>query len=164
MSGMSIWTVNSVALIGLWVFAVPAEADQAQVTGVATYSDRAMLPVDALLLVTLEDVSRAGAPAQVLATFELANPGAPPFPFVLSYDTDMIDQRFTYAVRARVTSGDSLLLISDTHTPIITNVATSDIEIMTRRVADLSDGDGGLHALPDLALPATYRGSVSRAE
>ena len=52
----------------------------AKITGTVTYLQRSALPPDAVLIVRLEDVSRAGAPALVLGenTIAFAGRQSPP--------------------------------------------------------------------------------------
>ncbi|RPI57830.1 MAG: hypothetical protein EHM55_00395 [Acidobacteria bacterium] len=47
------------------------------IKGTATYKERMALPAGSIFEVTLEDVSRAGAPALVIATSRIASPGKP---------------------------------------------------------------------------------------
>ncbi|HYN35311.1 MAG TPA: YbaY family lipoprotein [Ilumatobacteraceae bacterium] len=87
------------------------------------------LPPTAVLNVTLQDVSRADAPATVLSTqtIELTEF---PIAFELPYDLGDIVDNHTYTVAARVQAGGDLLMISDTATPVITRGApTSDVTV-----------------------------------
>jgi uncharacterized lipoprotein YbaY/heat shock protein HslJ len=83
------------------------------VTGTATYRERMALPQDAVFEATLEDVSRAGAPATVIGRTRRRNPGGPPFRFSIRYDPRRIEAGHTYSVRARITAGDNLLFTTD---------------------------------------------------
>jgi putative lipoprotein len=51
------------------------------INGTATYRERMALPPDAVFEVTLEDISRADATADVLGRARIENPGNPPFHF-----------------------------------------------------------------------------------
>jgi uncharacterized lipoprotein YbaY len=45
-----------------------------------------------------------------------------PIPYSVSYDPDVIDERFTYTMSARITdSAGNLLWINDTAIPVITH-------------------------------------------
>lgn len=138
-------------------------ADDARVTGTATYLDRALLPPGAVLEVYLEDVSRAGAPAEVIATDRQEALGAPPYPFALAYDPARIDPRFTYAVRARVTLGDRLLMTTDTHVPVITGGAPKEVEVILRRVPAQPEQADRTFTAPGLTLPASFTGTTPMA-
>ncbi len=102
------------------------------VTGTVTYLPRIALPPNALIEVSLADVSRADAPARILATQTIESNGRQvPFAFALPYDPAQIDSRYTYAVQARITIDGQLRFINTTHTSVITNGSpTEGIEIV----------------------------------
>ena len=112
----------------------PASVSEGVVRGTATYRERMALPPNAVLEVVLQDVSRAGAPATVLGTARIENPGSPPFDFEISYDPGSIDERFTYAVRATIRADDELLFTTDSVHPVLTRGATSEVELLMIRV------------------------------
>ena len=143
-------------------------AAASEVTGTVTYRDRALLPPDATLTVTLADVSRADAAAEVLATAEMRTTGAPPYPFRLAYDPARIDDRHSYAVAARVTHRGDLMMVSDTHHPVITRGApVSDVEVLLRRVSSqAAPAEDAAPQRPDalgLRLPASFTGTLPAA-
>ena len=123
-----------------------------KVTGTVTYRERVTLPPTARVIVELQDVSRADAPATIIATQTIDPAGkAPPYPFELTYDPAKIDQRNTYAVRATIRDGDKLLFTSTQQYPVITRGnPTSGIEIVVQSV-------GGAPATPK-TMPATGDG------
>jgi uncharacterized lipoprotein YbaY len=100
--------------------------------GTVTYLPAMALPPNAIIQVTLEDVSRAGAPAIALASQTLVlGDRQVPVPFELMYDPTQIEPRFTYALRARITVNGELQFISTTHTPVITrDNPTTQVEIL----------------------------------
>ena len=106
------------------------------VSGIATYLERMLLPPDSVVEVTLEDVSRADARAQVLGRVVLEAQRSPPFRFCISYDPSKIDPRHTYVVRATVRAEGRLLFTSDEVHPVLTQGAGEDVEIVMRRVQD----------------------------
>lgn len=83
--------------------------------GVAVYRERMALPADAVLEVTVEDVSRADAPAEALARSSTAAGNAPPIAFVVTYPAAALQAGHRYAVRARILHQGRLLFITDTH-------------------------------------------------
>ena len=89
----------------LALLVTPAIAAADLITGKATYLQRMMLPPDAVVEITLQDVSRADAPAKVLATYRIEEPGAPPYAFAFQYDPAQIDERNSYTLRATVREG-----------------------------------------------------------
>lgn len=154
--------VNALALVHA-VLLGAAFAGEASVTGTATYPDRVTLPPGAVLEVALEDVSVADAPATVIATDTRKNLGLPPFPFSLTYDPAGIDDRHTYAVRARVTLGERLLMTTDTHAPVITRDAPVQVDVILRPVSSPPDRAGQVRTAPGLTLPASFTGTMPMA-
>ena len=112
----------------------PAPTASAVLTGTVTYLQRSALPPTAVVEVTLADVSRADAPAAVIATQQIETNGKQvPFPYELTYDPAKIDPRFTYAVRARITDGGKLLFTSTQRYAVLTNGAPlTGVEIIVQ--------------------------------
>lgn len=103
----------------------------AKVAGMVTHRQRIALPPAAIVEVTLQDVSRADAPAVVLGrqTIELEGRQVP-VPFEISYDPAKIEVRSRYTVAARITVEGKLIFISDTIHPVITRGAARMVEIV----------------------------------
>jgi uncharacterized lipoprotein YbaY len=114
----------------------PLPPRQSTLTGTVTYRERIALPPDAIVEVRLEDVSRADAPAIVVAEQTITSPGQVPIAFSLSYDPSAIEERFTYAVRARITDASGrLLFITTTMNRVLTRGAPTDgVELVLQRV------------------------------
>ncbi|MGF1566509.1 MAG: YbaY family lipoprotein [Nodosilinea sp.] len=109
--------------------------DSAQVTGTVTYLPRIAMPPNAVLEVTLADVSRADAPAIVLASQGIIfGDRQVPIPFALTYDPKQIDPRFTYVVQARIVVDGQLRFISTTSNPVITRGNPTQVEIVVDQV------------------------------
>ncbi|MEM8505943.1 MAG: YbaY family lipoprotein [Cyanobacteria bacterium P01_D01_bin.1] len=97
------------------------------VSGQVFYLPRIALAPNATIEVSLLDVSRADAPATVLASAKMtANGRQVPFPFELLYDAGQIDSRRTYAVRSQIMENGELQFTSTTQTPVITNGNPTD--------------------------------------
>ena len=77
-----------------------------QVTGSVTYRERIALPPDAVVRVTLLDVSLLDMPARVLAEQEIRPSGQVPVLFALGYDRAAIDPARHYALRATISDAD----------------------------------------------------------
>jgi putative lipoprotein len=84
-----------------------------------TYPERILLPPPAVVEVTMSDVARMDAPADVIATTTFAAHGGPPFPFVLEYDPAQLTTRGRYAVRATIRAEGRLLFTSTEHIPAL---------------------------------------------
>jgi putative lipoprotein len=107
------------------------DVDMAAVTGTVTHLERRALPSEAVVIVRLQDISRADAPAILLGEQRIDLDGRQvPVAFEIGYDRAAIDERMSYSVSARIELGDELLMISDTVHPVITRGApTKDLEI-----------------------------------
>lgn len=108
--------------------AVPgSSAPSAAVSGSVSYRERIALPPDARVIVWLVDVSKADAPATVLGEQVIITRGRQvPFAYAIAYAPQRIDPRLSYAVQARIESGDGrLLFTSDTRQPVLTRGAGS---------------------------------------
>jgi hypothetical protein len=117
----------------------------------------------------LVDVSRADAPAEIIAEARIPLGGQqPPVSFALTYDAVRIDARFTYAVQARIEVDGQLWFVSTDRYPVITRGNPDRAEIIVRRVASgvgpAGPGSGvpagGQGGTGPTALPATGGGSA----
>jgi uncharacterized lipoprotein YbaY/heat shock protein HslJ/uncharacterized lipoprotein NlpE involved in copper resistance len=86
-----------------------ASADaQVVITGSATYRERVALARDAVFEATLEDISRADVPAEVIARTRRNSPGQVPIAFELDYAPGRLEPRGEYVVRATIREGGQL--------------------------------------------------------
>jgi putative lipoprotein len=113
-------------------------------TGSVIYRERIALDPNAVIEVQLLDVSKADAPAEVIASQTLEAEGRQvPIPFELTYDPAQIDERFSYTVSARILVNDRLRWISQDAYPVLTQGSpVSDVEIVVKMVP--SSGAAGL--------------------
>jgi len=110
------------------------EADSMnQILGSVIYRERMMLPPGSELEIQLQDVSRADAPASVLASVMITPDGGPPYPFSIDYNPAQIDERMRYALRATIRLDNRLLF---TNTDYIDAFAGNPVEILVRRVPE----------------------------
>ena len=108
----------------------PALTFSPAVAGELNYKERIALPDTAQVVVTLEDVSQADAPGQVIGQVIMAAPAGPPIPFIVPYNLNDIDPAHTYAVRAQITAADGSLLFTSASTyHVITQGNPSYVEI-----------------------------------
>lgn len=117
-------------------------------TGVVVFREPMALPPDAVLTVTLEDVSRADAPATTLAQQTQSAVSGSQVPFVLVYPGSAVTPGASYAARARVTVGDRLLFTTAGRNPV-DPLNPSPIELVVDSV-DPAD------VTPDVSLTDTY--------
>jgi putative lipoprotein len=114
------------ALLALgMLLALPAAAlaqNTGNVTGTASISQRIALPNNAVVTIQLADISRAGAPAQVLTEQRIPTNGAQsPFAFNLQYDKSKIVSNGIYIVQGNVTVGGQLRYSTTRQYRVLTN-------------------------------------------
>ena len=132
------------------------------ITGTASYRERIALPPDAVFEVTLEEVSRADAPAEIIGRARLEPAGQPPFRFTLRYDPARIEANHSYTVRARITRQDTLLFATDRFYPVLTRGRAGTVTLMLRSVGATKPVPGA--ASPLGALPASFAGDLPCAD
>ena len=98
--------------------ALPASA--AFLEGEAVYRERVMPPADAVLVVNLQDVSRADAPATELGSVRIRLNGGPPFRWRLEYDESATAAPSRPVLRARIETPAGLWMTTDTSMPAFT--------------------------------------------
>ncbi|MEJ2503622.1 MAG: YbaY family lipoprotein [Gemmatimonadota bacterium] len=123
-----------------------------RVEGTAGYRERIMPPPGSELVVSLQDVSRADAPAVVLAEQRIAVEGGPPWGFSLEYDPAQVEDRGRYTVRVRLEREGRLLFTSTEHVPPFDRSPDDPIRIQLTRVG----GDRAEPPVPDASLVDTY--------
>jgi uncharacterized lipoprotein YbaY len=100
-----------------------------------TYRKRIALPANAVVQVSLRDISLADAPAAVLGRQAITTGGRQiPIQFAIAYDPAAIDPRFTHAVHARITVAGRLQFTSTTATLVITEGHPTPVEIVVQQV------------------------------
>jgi putative lipoprotein len=142
--------LHSLLLLGLVLATACAQiAPRPQVAGTVAYKERIALPPNAVLEVTLEDVSEADAAAEILGRTRVEQPANPPVRFSIPYDPSRIDPRHRYAVRARVLADGKLLFITDRSYAVLRAGQGGDVALVLRRV-------GGSSQTSDEPLENTY--------
>lgn len=123
-------TLASLASLALTACEAPPGTTTASVSGTATYRERIALPPDAAFEARIEDISRADAPATVIANTRIEPAGSPPFRFTIEYDPAKLAAHGHYAIRARVVHGDKLLFTSSADTPLPPAGSSVPVDIM----------------------------------
>jgi para-nitrobenzyl esterase len=109
-----------------------AQADGATLEGRRPTASMA-LPPDAVFEAQLEGVSRADAPAEVIAKTLLPSPGNPPIRFSIGYDPARIQDGHAYVVRARIlVDGKPFFTTTESHL-VLTRGNPDSISIMLCR-------------------------------
>lgn len=115
---MSPWTI---AMLLSVLAGVPLAAAAQTLDVRVTWRERLALPAQSIIEVTLEDVSRADGPAQVIGRSVVTAPVGPPVPIQITYDPAEIRPERRYRVRAQIRTADNTLLFtSDTVIPVLT--------------------------------------------
>lgn len=101
-----------------------------KLTGSIAYRERVLLTPEAVVKISLQDVSLADAPARVLVEREIANPGQVPINFELEYALADVDERMSYSVRAEIRDRGGMMFTSDTHVPVLTRGGGNEAEMI----------------------------------
>ena len=105
------------------------------ISGNVSYLQRIALPPDAVLIVRIQDVSRADAPARILAEQRIELAGRQvPISFQTTVDRDLIGKRARITAAARIERGGKLLFISDKSYPAIRNGQAVPVEMTLKQV------------------------------
>jgi putative lipoprotein len=107
----------------------------ASVQGTATYRERIAIPRNAVFEATLEDVSRAGAQAEVIARVRNEQPGNPTIPFVIAYDAGRINPTHSYSVRGRILVDGKVWFSTDQNSPVLTAGHDSVAQLLLKRMS-----------------------------
>lgn len=129
-----------------------AMAETKTITGTVTYLNRSMLPPGAVLDLQLVDVSRADAPSIQLSAQRYAI-NRVPFPFTLTYDAALIEERLTYGVQARISQGEKVLYRSTSFNVVLTHSGTDSVDIIVDLMPAVVDKK------PDQAIDQRLEGS-----
>ncbi len=117
----------------------PAASSFLDITGSVAYRQRIALPPDAILIVRIQDVARAGAPARQLAEQRIELGGHQvPIPFATTIDRDLIGKKSRITVSARIEHKGKLLFITDKQYPVATDGQPPHIELQMKQVAGAS--------------------------
>jgi len=113
--------------------AAPAAA-QSVVTVEASYLERIATPPGAVLVATLEDVSRADAPSVELGRATVEDAGNPPWRVAIAYVAGAIEPAGVYAVRATLRVDGQLWFTTADHHPVLTGGAGDAATVVMVRV------------------------------
>ena len=102
--------------------------------GQASYRERMALPPNAVFEATPQDVSRADAPAEVIAKAAIEHPPNPSIPFDITYDPSRIDPKHSYTVRGRILVDGKLFFTTDQHYPVLTSGHGEEVSLLLKRV------------------------------
>lgn len=115
------------------------------VTGTVSFHSRKALPKDAVLLVQLQDVTHADAPAPTIAEFKTTvGSRRSPIAFKLDFDPAKIDPKHAYALEARIVVDTQLLFVNDTLYPVLTQGHTAKRDLLLKAVSTKPTPSNGI--------------------
>jgi putative lipoprotein len=105
------------------------------VTGTVSFATTTPLPPDAVLIVRIQDTSRADAKALTLAEQRIELAGLPlPIPFAMTVDRDLAGKRARITASARIERAGKLLFISDKVYPAIVGGRPHQVDLTLKAV------------------------------
>jgi putative lipoprotein len=110
--------------------AKPAAPPMLEISGTVTTRGPATLLPDTQLRVTLNETTRADAPAQFIAETTVPDVTKVPVAFRLQYDPAWIDPKLVYTLSARLERFNQLLFINDAQVRVLTGGASSRAAIV----------------------------------
>lgn len=113
--------VSAIILTAALALTLAACGDRNAVTGTITFDGDQAIPDGAVMEVQLRDVSYLDAPAPLIASQTIEDPGRFPVDFAVPYEPDDIDPRAVYGLQVRVTLNDRLIYINDTAFDVLTS-------------------------------------------
>ena len=115
--------------------ATPATSSFLDIAGSITYRQRIALPPDAILIVRVQDVARAGGRARQLAEQRIELNGQQvPIPFAATIDRDLIGKKAQVTVSARIERRGKLLFVSDKPYPALHNGQPLHVAMQLKQV------------------------------
>lgn len=143
--------------VSAWFACLSAWAGE--ISGTVTYRERIALPADAVLEVSVVDIARQDAPANVFTSVRIENPGQVPVAFRIAYESATIDPRAVYAVRASIAVAGKLWFTTTETVPVKLDEAPG--EETTPILERVSTSDGSARTSPG---PRLIAGEVSRQQ
>lgn len=114
-----------------------APASDVVLSGTVTYLQRIALSPDAVVIVGVDDVSRADAPSTRIAEVVIPADGRQvPIPFELPVDRSRVDSTARYHLVAEIHVGTARLYRNTTAMPVDPSVSASGIEIRVDQIGD----------------------------
>jgi len=127
-----------------------------KIEGTVWYRERMLLPPDAEVCITLEDVARMDVKAELIAVTRFKPQGGPPWAFTVEYDTDKIHEKGRYALRARIEANGRLIFTSTEQIPAFDRDPDKPVKILLSRVSSTKAMGNVPPPKPDASLTDTY--------
>ena len=130
------------------------------ITGSVFYRERIMLPPNAAIKVFLEDVSKMDVAVVIIASTTLPSAGGPPWNFTLEYDPIRIDNRHSYALRARIEANGRLMFTNTNRIPAFSDEDGQPVQILVSKIGKGYEEHKTVLPGPVASLTNTYWKSV----
>jgi len=104
------------------------------VTGTARFEGQVALPPNAVLEVSVADVSRADARATTLAQVKLPASGPQPLRFAIPVDRKLVQERGSYSVRAEILVDGKALYVTDSAYLVLGHSGNTQADVLLRPV------------------------------
>lgn len=138
---MRLWVyLTALAALAAWT---PLRAEAGVVSGEVFYRERIALPADAVVEVTLLDVTRTDRPGELIASLQIKPRRQVPIPFEIHVADPEIDPRRSYAVKATIVADGRLLFITAELPRVLTQGNPSTVRI---QLTSVSQGGAGVGA------------------
>src|SRR4029077_6811712 len=112
-----------------------ADAPQGMITGTVTYLQRVALAPDAVISVSLQDVTLAEGPSKLIIEQRFPAAGRQvPIAFRLPYDSASIDNSHRYSLRATITTRGKLNFTTTSTYPVLTGSGIRNVEMVLQAV------------------------------
>src|SRR5688572_22549574 len=126
----------------VWMVAFLASAAPSARAGVLSgdvfYRERVALPPNAVLEISLVDVTRPGGLGELVASMQVRPNRQVPIPFEIRYGDDDVDPRRSYAVRANILAGGRLLFVNARPQRVLTHGHPSSVHILMAAVVSVA--------------------------
>jgi putative lipoprotein len=107
-------------------------------TGEVFYRERVALPRNAVLEVSLVDVTRPGGLGDLVASVQIRPKRGVPIPFEIRYGDGDVEPRRSYAVRANIVADGRLLFVSARSNLVLTQGHPTSVRILMSAVISLA--------------------------
>lgn len=137
--GRSRWATPFLAAalaIGAGQVPVRAQNPAGMITGTVSYLQRIALPPEALITVSLQDMTLADAPSKLIVEQRFPAAGRQvPIAFRLPYDSAGIDASHRYSLRATITMRGRLIFTTASAYPVLTGSGGRNVDMVLQAVA-----------------------------
>jgi putative lipoprotein len=128
-----VWT------LAFMLCAMPAAAGV--LSGEVFYRERVALPPNAVLEISLVDVTRPGGLGELVASVQVRPNRQVPIPFEIRYGEDDVDPRRSYAVRANIVADGRLLFVNARPQRVLTQGHPNSVRILMAAVMSVASDE-----------------------